>query len=399
MSSLMPGLDRVTRTRALLVAAVVVAATSCSAQHPHTAGTTALSPTSAPSGVLPSAKSRPVGQQDKRGPHAVRDLEVPLPGPAGPLSLNAAYIAAPIATDATGLWSRIVLVDSSGRVSIPVRSHWSHGFINWVALAGNWVGWVDQEHQQSDANPAVRWRVSALDLHTGRQVLLSSNGNVPDPYVPEVRGTPDGRLVWSQAEPDRSAREYVWQPGQRRPRTLFRHTEMTPGSETVAAGLLMFLGPAAHRHGEHTVGGDCWTVPLAGDQAPRQVTSTALTMGCALVGDHVVWTEHIDPATKQPPPDGLLDDPYAVVTARLDGTHRRVLHRGYLPTGYPDVGAGFVAWQTPTGRAMLRSLTTAGHVELPVGVAAGSVATDGDHRLAVISGDGRKLTVFHVDVR
>ena len=88
-------------------------------------------------------------------------------------------------------------------------------------------------------------------------------------------------MFWTQAEADRTAREYIWKAGAGAPRTALRHVEMTPGSETAADGQLIYLSRAAGRHKGHTVGGDCWTVPLDGHAPPKPLTHTALAMGCA----------------------------------------------------------------------------------------------------------------------
>ena len=164
--------------------------------------------------------------------------------------------------------------------STVARSAWPGGFINWAAGTGDWVAWVDQSHRQGDSDPNVLWRVWVTNTSSGRKRLLSTNGNMPDPFVPQVHAA-GGYVFWTQAEADRTAREYIWKAGAGAPRTALRHVEMTPGSETAADGQLVYLSRAAGRHTGHTVGGDCWAVPLDGHGPPKPLTHTALAMGCA----------------------------------------------------------------------------------------------------------------------
>lgn len=287
----------------------------------------------------------------------------------------------PFGDTAQGGWDRVGTVDiADGSQRTVARSEWSAGFINWAAVAGDWVAWVDQSHQQGDGDSQVLWRVWALNTATQERLLLSSNGSDPDPYVPQVHGRGD-YLFWTQAEEDRSARERVWRAGWRQPRDLLRHAEMTPGSESADAGQLVYLGPAGTESRGHTVGGDCWAVPLDGSQAARPLTRTALAMGCALGGGSLVWSEHIDPDGPMPA-DGLLDDPYQLHASPLGSGPDRLLHEGYLATGYPVAGAGFVVWHTFGGRPLVHSLVSNAVAKLPSRADGGHLASDGAHLVA-----------------
>lgn len=239
--------------------------------------------------------------------------------------------------------TRVVMVNvDDGRQRIVARSQWSRGLVPWAVGSGHWIAWVDQSKLQNDFSYDVLWRVWAKNLRTGRRQLLASNGHTPDPYVPEVSAG-SGYVFWAEAEPDRTAREFVWRPGSPSPRTLMRHREMTPGTETATGGMLTFLSTAAVPHKGHTVGGDCWTVPLAGGR-PQPLTHTALAMGCATSHGWLVWSQHIDPETRNPPPDGIYDDPYTYWARAVDGGPPRLLHRGYTASLYPVAGAGYGTW-------------------------------------------------------
>lgn len=306
----------------------------------------------------------------------------------------------PLGDAEQGGWDRVGTVDiADGARRTVARSEWPTGFINWAAVAGDWVAWVDQSHRQGDSDPRVLWRVRALNTATHERRLLSSNGSDPDPYVPQVHGRGD-YLYWTQAEDDRSARERVWRAGWRQPRDLLRHVEMTPGSDSVAAGQLVYLGPAGTGARGHTVGGDCWGVPLDGSRAARPLTRTALAMGCALGRSSLVWSEHIDPNGPMPA-DGLLDDPYQLRASPLEGGPARLLHKGYLATGYPVAGAGFVVWYTSGGRPLVHSLGSNAAAKLPSRADGGHLTSDGGHLVAysAVVGAGTSVRVVRVTLR
>jgi hypothetical protein len=297
----------------------------------------------------------------------------------GPPAMDDRRVVFPFGNVASGGWDRVAAyVPGEQAPRAIARSQWSDGFVNWVAVAGDWVAWVDQSHRQGDDDPRVLWRVRALNTATGERRLLAGNGDVPDPYVPQVHG--HGRaLFWTQAEPDRSAREMVRRPSWAQPRTLMRHTEMTPGSETAIRGNLVYLGPAGRPGQGHTVGGDCGAVPLDGSAPPRPHTRTALAMGCAAAAGRVVWTEHVDPAGPVPA-DGELDDPYEVHATTISVGPDRLLHRGYLPTGYPVAGRGFALWTGSDGRLVVHGTTSDATVRFPG--RADRVASNGDDLVA-----------------
>ncbi len=315
-------------------------------------------------------------------------------GEVGPLALDGDTVIFPLADRGSDRWGEVAAVDlRTKNQSTVARSAWPGGFINWAAGTGDWVAWVDQSHRQGDSDPNVLWRVWVTNTSSGRKRLLSTNGNMPDPFVPQVHAT-GGYVFWTQAEADRTAREYIWKAGAGAPRTALRHVEMTPGSETAADGKLVYLSRAAGRHTGHTVGGDCWAVPLDGHGPPKPLTHTALAMGCAAHAGWLVWSQHIDPTQKPLPPDGVLDDPYQIVSSKLDGSDRRTLHRGYLSTGYPVVGDGFVTWQSGAS-ALVHALSSSARTKLPSGLNGTSLRAGDGSRLVYVSTGGGS-TILHV---
>jgi hypothetical protein len=270
----------------------------------------------------------------------------------GPAAVDGAILAYPVALHG-GDWDRVVAMSlDTGKSREVARTGFPRGLINWVAVAGPWVVYVDQSARQSDAEPRVLWRVVATRPGTDRRIVLSSNGDRPDPYVPIVLSQ-DGHVFWTQAERDRTAREQAWQPGWAKPRDVLRHTEMTPGSESISGDRLVYLGPAATGATGHTLGGDCWSVPLAGG-TPQALTHTALAMGCTAGPGTLAWTLHIDPTVEPQPADGILDDPYEL-WARAGGGGPHLLRRAYFPMTNPAAGGGYVAWSSYQGRLTIQS--------------------------------------------
>lgn len=329
-------------------------------------------------------------------------------GRAGPMALAEARVVVPVADKNHANWSRVVVLDSASRTQATVaRTRFDDGLINWVAVTGDWIAWVDQSRRQSDSEASVLWRIHTLNTRTGEQLLIASNRTRPDPAIPQVRAGA-GYFVWTSPERDRSARESMWRPGWPAPRVLLRHAEMTPGSETIAEDHLVYLGQAATQHRGPTVGGDCWAVPLSATGLPTPLTHTALTMGCAVSAQgELVWTEHIDPTRRPLPPDGVLDDPYEVHARAFSSSAKpgassaaaRLLHRGYLPYGWPRAGDGFTVWSDEDGRAVVHGLSDGQQLKLPEVVDALSLTTDGGHELAYAGHRGHttQVTISQVE--
>ncbi len=131
--------------------------------------------------------------------------------------------------------------------------------ISRVAVAGHWIVWTDQSRLQGELageTTTVRWEVRAKDLSTGRQKVLSSSGRKATLNVPLI-SYGDGYVAWGESDTNGLIREYLWKPGWPGPRTLFRHTVMSPGTESFSNGNLIYLGLAYNYAGHHTVGGNC----------------------------------------------------------------------------------------------------------------------------------------------
>lgn len=324
-------------------------------------------PGAASTGSSPSVSlSDPSASADDAGPLALRPAAaIRVSGSVGPVRLGDKTVVYPFTTDAHGSWNQVgVAALNSDEPRVVARSAWPHGLINWVASTGSWVAYVDQSAEQSDSHPEVLWRIWAVDTDTGRKVRLASNGQHPDAFVPIVLGR-DGSFYWTSAEADRTARESIWRPGWDAPRDVLRHTEMTPGSETLVGDRLIYLGPNGAGKRGHTVGGDCWSVPVTGGD-PQPLTHTALALGCAASGDSLVWSQHVGAHPDKMPAAGLLDDPYTVWSRPLDGGQPTRLERGYILASPPLAGDGFASWD-PDGRRVVRSLTSERKVRLPAG--------------------------------
>jgi hypothetical protein len=326
---------------AAVVVAVAVTATACGSSAP-TSSTSSSPPSDGrvPSQGGSSASGSTQAQDPASGALSTTTVATAtVSGDVGPPALGDGFTAFPWGSPR---WTKVAVVADGGtKVTEIVHTRWPHGMINWVAATGDWIGFVDQSAEQGDAAPRVLWRVGAVDRKTGRTVELASNGDKPDPYVPEIRGG-GGYLFWSSAEPDRSAKESVWRPGDDRPTVVLRHAEMTPGSESYADGKLVYLGPNGAGATGRTVGGDCWSISVSGGE-PVALTHTALAMSCAATPGRITWSEHIDPKTSQMPSDGVLNDPYQVWTQTLGGGTSQLLHQGYI-MGDPVVGDTFVEW-------------------------------------------------------
>ncbi|HEX2893770.1 MAG TPA: hypothetical protein VHO29_07180 [Marmoricola sp.] len=348
------------------------------------------------------AGSTPGGAEPHSGRSAAVDTKTPAPpaattsvrlgaetrlgldGRPGPAALDGTTLAYPLGRDGRA-WDRVVTVSlATGQSREVARTGFPGGFVNWVAVAGSWVVYVDQSAKQSDADPEVLWRVVAVDPGSGHRLVLSSNADRPDPYVPIVQSG-GGYVFWTQAEADRTARELLWKPGLAKPRDVLRHTEMTPGSASVSRDGLVYLGAAATGARGHTVGGDCWRVPLTGG-TPEPLTHTALAMDCVAGGDTVAWTLHIDPEVTPQPDDGILDDPYELWARTGDG-EPRLLRRGYFPLTHPGVGGGYVAWQTYAQRLTVQSAANPAARSLAPGKPVEQVLADGDN-FVYITRDG-----------
>ena len=308
-----------------------------------------------------------------------RSTTIKLGSNVGPVALSDRYVYFPSSTSKDGDWDRVTSVRLTGGDGRTVaRTQFTRGLINWVAASDDgWVYYVDQSRKQSDASPRVLWRIIGIDPATGRKRELASNGDTPDAFVPIVRAQ-HGWVFWTSAEADRTAREHLWKPGWTTPRDVLRHTEMTPGSESISGDQLVYLGAAATGTKKHTTGGDCWTVPLAGG-SPRPLTRSALATGCAADDGWVVWSQHIGPDDAVPENDGILDDPFTLL-AQHDGDAPITLHQGYFSLASLYVSSGAAIWQNPEGFRVVQDLEHPKEYQvLTAGGTTQSAAVDGSN--------------------
>ncbi len=369
------------------LAYVLTACSAGSGVHTPDAGTDANASSSPPSVNPTTEESSPSTPSPRSDGKQIVTIQGGVPGP---IALDSGTVAYPFADDSES-WNT-VRTSRDGTERTVATSEWDEGLVNWVALSGDgWLAYVDQDHTQGDADPNVLWRVWAVDLSSDERVLLASNGETSDPYVPVVKGG-GGYIFWSRAEKDRTARELAWKPGWDEPRTLLTYAELTPGSETYSDGAIVYLGPNGKGIRGHTTGGDCWRVPLDGGQ-PEALTHTALAMGCAASDDTLIWTQHLpadDPRNPQ-----VTEQPFTTWTLDLtapDG-HPEKLYEGIQSGAAPAAGDGFVAWEDVARRIILRSSTTGTQVKLPRSI---SMAASG-RRLAVTQQAGRNWTVMLYD--
>lgn len=270
-----------------------------------------------------------------------------------PLSLDSDLITFPTASPDSALEDSVAVLDlATATSSVVARTGFSHGFINWAVSVADWTVFVDQSEQQSDAEPYVRWRVRAVNRLTRETRTLKSNGNKPDPFVPRVYAR-DGYVFWSSAEPDRSARESFWRPEWRAPRTVQGLSDFSPTSETIDDGWMYYVGPSQINTDDPRAS-DCWRVRLDGTGA-ESLTDSGFVMSCSADGDRLVWATHIDPATPDPPDDGISDDPYELWT-RTGDAEPRLVSRGYFSSSVPVVVDAFVIWTDWEGRLTVTSL-------------------------------------------
>ena len=332
-------------------------------------------PSSSPGSPTGEASVGATGGPSSRGlldPSAGRVIATVRGRSIGPIALSGTTLAYPFA-DGSPDWNT-VRVSHDGATRTTVRSQWPQGLINWVALSGHWLAYVDQSRGQGDGSMDVMWRVWAADLNGDSRVLLASNGERPDPYVPTVDGG-GGYFFWSQAEKDRSAGEFAWRPGWQEPRPLLRFAELTPGSETYSRDGVVFLGPNGKGLKRHTTGGDCWRVGLDGGP-PSALTHTALAMGCAASDDTLVWTQHLP--RRDPRYADVGEQPFTTWTLDLDdpAAAPTKVYEGIQSGLFPVAGDGFAAWANVGTSFIMRSSTSGETTRVPDGR---SVAASGSH--------------------
>lgn len=300
---------------------------------------------------------------------------IPLGEDNPPYSLDGSVVTFPSSSPGRYL-DQVEQVDvESGSRSVVARTAFPRGFINWAVGTGEWVVYADQSRRQSDGAPRVLWRVLAQHTATGERRVLASNGDTPDPFVPRVFSA-QGYVYWSSAEPDRTARETLWRPAWPAPRPLLEREMFVPASETIADGWLYYQDDPAHPHPD-PLAADCWRIPLSGGK-PEPVTDSAFVMSCHPQGDRLAWTEHIDPATEEPPAGGVVDDPYELWTREVGGKPT-LLHRGYFGWGGPVVAGDFTIWSDWSGHTKITSLR---RPDIST-----TVADDAPRELALVDGD------------
>lgn len=281
--------------------------------------------------------------------------------------------------------NRVMLLDTvTGREKLLTGSRWAQGIIQWQAVTGHWVAWTDQSRIQTDDDANALWRVWAKDLRSGKRCLLASNGQQANPYVPHVVAG-KGRFVWAEAEPDRTAKELIWNTEHtaEKPRIVGSHLRLVPGSETLTGSDLVYLGPPAlKRPGDSAEGGDCWSTPLAGGP-PHPLTRSGLVLSCAVSAGTMVWSERRRGSDSS--------DPFSYWSRVLGSGQPMLLHKGATASRYPVAGSGFAAWMPHDAAYLLHSTSGPDDVLLSPGQTAyvplGSAAS-GDSFAYATNGSG-----------
>jgi hypothetical protein len=328
--------------RHLSMAAALVAAAMCAACSGTGSGTGTQS---APHhSAAATSHSTPGASLRLTTVKVLRDANV------GPAAFNqAGDVVWPESSSITrGNLDRVSLLRTGSSTPVQVaHSAWSAGFINWVAFAGPWVIYVDQSAEQGDTAPNVDWVIHADNIDTQQHLVLSKSPHA-NPWVPNIYAG-DGGVVFATASPSRRADLWRWVPGTpvSAITKVLSDTELSPDSLTPTKDGVVYLGPNGAGKTQHTLGGDCWIAPYDGS-APRVLTHTALGMSCAVGGDTLVYSLHIDPS--QTKPEDMADDPYEIWTEPLDGSGKpQRIEQGYTQTR-PLVGKTFATWVDTKGR-------------------------------------------------
>lgn len=384
--------DRRVKKWAPVLGALALMVAACSAEpgaHDTPVNSPPPSSSGSPTGGTSVGPTDAESSTDPPEPSAGRVIASVQGRSIGPIALSGGTLAYPFA-DGSNEWNT-VRISHDGALWTAARSEWSEGLINWVALSGHWLAYVDQSRRQDDASPNVMWRVWAVDLDGDSRVLLASNGETPDPYVPVVSGG-GGYFFWSQAEKDRSASEFAWEPDWQEPRLLLRFAELTPGSETYSRDGVVYLGPNGRGLKGHTAGGDCWRVSMDGGP-PTALTHTALAMGCAASDDTLIWTQHLPP--DDPRKAEVGEQPFTTWTLDLDDPDAAPtqVYEGIQSGLFPVAGDEFAAWANVGRSFIMRSSTSGETTRVRGGM---SIAASGSH-LAVAQPAGHKWKIMLYD--
>lgn len=266
----------------------------------------------------------------------------------GPGAINEAGDVAWTEGPKRGTENRVVLLrHGSSTPETVAASAWRDGLINWVALTRSWMVYVDQSAVQGDTAPNVDWVIHANNLETKQKLVLARSPRA-NPWVPWIAAGAGG-VTWATASPSRNADLWRWVPGTpvSAIQKVLSDSELTPDDLTPTKEGIVYLGPNGKGIRDHTLGGDCWIAPYDGS-TPRALTHTALGMSCAVGGNSLVYSLHIDPSRTTP--EEMADDPYEIWTQPLDGSRKaQRLEQGYVQ-GRPSVGDRYLTWVGQNGR-------------------------------------------------
>lgn len=374
-------------TAAALVAAAVCAA--CGGTATDTSPSSPQRPSASPSST---ATSTPTSQLHLSTVKLRRDANV------GPAAINANGDVAWTEGPRHSTENRVELLRHGSTTPATVaRSAWREGLINWVALSGPWVVYVDQSAVQGEVHgPNVDWVIHANNLDTKQKLVLARSPRA-NPWVPWIRAGAGG-VTWATASPSQRADLWRWVPGTpvSAIQKVLSDTELTPDSLTPTKDGIVYLGPNGNNISGHSLGGDCWIAPYDGT-APRVLTHTALGMSCAVGRDTLVYSLHIAPS--QTTPEEIADDPYEIWTQPLDdGAKAQRIEQGYIQAR-PSVGEAFLTWVDTGGRFVATFDGSRQRTTPDVEAAGRDVGADGSMFAYVVNHDNGSTTLRLVTVR
>ncbi|HET6154077.1 MAG TPA: hypothetical protein VFE15_14080 [Marmoricola sp.] len=307
----------------------------------------------------------------------------------GPMALGDGVLAYPFTT-AGSRWDQVEAVRlATMRRSVVATSQWSDGLIESVAVGNGWLVYVDQRQKVGvQDQPPTQWRVKAVDLATGRTIVLGTSGNRADPGPPYVSRT-GGYVLWTPYGTGAALPTSVWKPGWAAARKLPTPDPAPQGTISIVGNRLVYVVDSSTPVSAAFPTGDCWEAPLTGGKA-EQVTTTGLVENCIARGDDLFWSQIDDPASADnfDPSSTWLGSLSTRQAVELTSTTAKA-------SGDASFGAGFVAWSNLSQQAVVRSLAGGGQAVFSDRNSVSGLVADGA-LVATDSSTGKRPTTFHV---
>lgn len=291
----------------------------------------------------------------------------------GPPQMDDDRLVYPAGADRSAPWDRVLSIDlDSGRSTVVARTAYDAGMINWAVPAGSFTVYVDQSAEQSDAQMNVLWRIWAVDPATTKKVLLATNGQLPDEFVPKVQA--QGGYVFWDSQSEHGTTIWLWRPDWAQPRSVLTSKAIRPESESIGSAIV-YVGPPAKTPRGTRIRGDCWTVPLTGGR-PTLLTRSGSVTDCTTDRRWLVWRQRVKPArgeaTYQP-------DAPNEIWYQETGHEAHRLAAGEMDYTYPHVANGILVWTDSHGEGVIQNLaelTQRRSIHLPNGMASDTFGSD-----------------------